>query len=66
MWHSNGQLYVPTNGSAAGGNTPALKSGSVWSNGQVYTGPDVPAMNNVRDTQSDYLFRIVKGGYYGH
>nr|WP_304608466.1 malectin domain-containing carbohydrate-binding protein [Pontibacter anaerobius] len=66
VWHSNGQLYVPTNGSAAGGNTPALKSGSVWSNGQVYTGPDVPAMNNVRDTQSDYLFRIVKGGYYGH
>ncbi|MDO6388675.1 malectin domain-containing carbohydrate-binding protein [Pontibacter sp. BT731] len=66
VWHSNGQLYVPTNGSAAGGNTPALKSGAVWSNGQVYTGPDVPEMTNVRDTQSDYLFRVVKGGYYGH
>ena len=25
-WHSNGQLYVPTNGSAAGGNTPATPS----------------------------------------
>ncbi len=23
VFHSNGQLYVPTNGSAAGGNTPA-------------------------------------------
>ena len=23
VWHTNGQLYVPTNGSAAGGNTPA-------------------------------------------
>lgn len=66
VWHSNGQLYVPTNGSAAGGNTPALNSGQVWSNGQVYTGPDVPAMTNVRDTQSDYLFRVEKGGYYGH
>ncbi|WP_439883480.1 malectin domain-containing carbohydrate-binding protein [Pontibacter sp. MBLB2868] len=66
VWHSNGQLYVPTNGSAAGGNTPALKSGTVWSNGQTYTGPDIPAMTDVRDTQSDYLFRIIKGGYYGH
>ena len=24
VWHSNGHLYVPTNGSAAGGNTPAV------------------------------------------
>ncbi|WP_439882672.1 InlB B-repeat-containing protein [Pontibacter sp. MBLB2868] len=66
VWHTNGQLYVPANGSAAGGNTPALMSGTVWSNGQVYTGPDIPAMNDVRDTQSDYLFRVEKGGYYGH
>ncbi len=66
VWHSNGQLYVPTNGSAAGGNTPALKSGTIWSNGQQYTGPDVPSMTDVRDTQNDYLFRVQKGGYYGH
>ncbi|MDO6391768.1 malectin domain-containing carbohydrate-binding protein, partial [Pontibacter sp. BT731] len=66
VWHTNGQLYVPTNGSAAGGNTPALKSGSIWSNGSTYTGPDIPAMVDVRDTQSDYLFRVLKGGYYGH
>ena len=26
VWHSNGQLYVPTNGSASGGNTPATPS----------------------------------------
>ena len=26
VWHSNGRLYVPTNGSAAGGNTPATPS----------------------------------------
>lgn len=66
VWHSNGELYVPTNGSAAGGNAPALPSGTKWSNGQTYTGPSVPALKDVRDTQSDYLFRVVKGGYYGH
>jgi hypothetical protein len=66
VWHSNGQLYIPTNGSAAGGSTPALSSGTTWSNGQTYTGPNIPAMTDVRDSQSDYLFRIVKGGYYGH
>lgn len=66
VWHSNGKLYIPTNGSAAGGNTPALSSGTVWSNGKVYTGPDIPALMDVRDTQNDYLYRVVKGGYYGH
>ncbi|HEX8531961.1 MAG TPA: choice-of-anchor D domain-containing protein, partial [Cytophagales bacterium] len=65
VWHSNGELYVPTNGSAAGGNTPALLNGATWSDGSVYTGPTVPAMINVRDTQNDYLFRVVKGKYYG-
>lgn len=66
VWHSNGQLYVPTNGSAAGGNTPALTSGTVWSNGKVYNGPDIPALTDVRDTQNDYLYCVEKGGYYGH
>ncbi len=66
VWHSNGQLYIPTNGSAAGGSTPALASGTTLANGQTYTGPDIPAMTDVRDSQNDYLFRVVKGGYYGH
>ncbi|PSR52256.1 hypothetical protein AHMF7605_01320 [Adhaeribacter arboris] len=66
VWHSNGELYVPTNGSAAGGNLPELKSGTTWSNGQPYAGPDIPAITDVRDTQSDYLFRVTPGGYYGH
>ncbi|QMU29384.1 InlB B-repeat-containing protein [Adhaeribacter radiodurans] len=66
IWHSNGELYVPTNGSAAGGNLPELKAGTIWSNGQPYPGPDIPAIMDVRDTQSDYLFRIAQGGYYGH
>ena len=66
VWHTNGQLYVPTNGSAAGGNTLPLKNGAVWSNGQPYTGADIPAIMDVRDTQNDYLFRVAAGGYYGH
>ncbi|WP_345162256.1 Ig-like domain-containing protein [Pontibacter saemangeumensis] len=66
VWHSNGQLYVPTNGSAAGGSTPALASGTIWSDGEAYKGPDIPALTDVRDTQNDYLYRVVKGGYYGH
>jgi hypothetical protein len=66
VWHSNGELYVPANGSAAGGNTPALLAGTTWSNGQVYGGPDIQAMADVRVSQPDYLFRVQKGGYYGH
>ena len=51
LWHSNGSLYAPTNGSGSGGNTPG--------------GPDVPALTNVPEVQDDYLFRIDAGGYYG-
>jgi len=53
LWHSNGHLYIPTNGSAAGGNTPADPMGTV------------PAVNNVR-TQDDWLFDVRPGKYYGH
>ncbi len=54
LFHSNGSLYAPTNGSAAGGNTPAAPDGSAV------------GLNNVSQTQNDYLFRIEDGGYYGH
>lgn len=56
VWHSNGKLYVPTNGTAAGGNTP-----------DDPTTPTNEALTNV-GTQDDYLFKIepVGGGYYGH
>ena len=50
----DGRLYVPANGSAAGGNTPAGPGNSP------------PAINGVARTQHDYLFQIVEGGYYGH
>jgi len=54
VWHSNGELYVPTNGSAAGGNTPDDPRTTVNE-----------GLNNVA-TQNDYLFKVERGGYYGH
>lgn len=69
VWHSNGNLYVPTNGSAAGGNTPAtpanLNDVPTRIDG-AYTGGSVPPINGVNQTQNDFLFRCVEGGYYGH
>jgi hypothetical protein len=74
VWHSNGSLYVPTNGSAAGGATPGTPSPlpsactrriDNATNGP-YTGPSVPAIANVSVAQDDFLFRVVQGGSYGH
>ncbi len=66
VWHSNGSLYVPTNGSAAGGNTPASVNGTIRTDGRTYNGPSIPALTYVKQTQKDFLYRVVKGGYYGH
>ncbi|WP_412030217.1 Ig-like domain-containing protein [Deinococcus yunweiensis] len=65
VWHTNGQVYVPTNGSAAGGNTPAGTPGAPCADGTTYSGPSVPPLTNA-SLQNDYLFRIQQGGYYGH
>ncbi|HYX18463.1 MAG TPA: Ig-like domain-containing protein [Nostoc sp.] len=73
VWHTNGQLYVPTNGSAAGGNTPntpiplphACQNRIDKAINGAYTSPSVPGLINI-GTQRDYLFRVVKNGYYGH
>ncbi|MGZ5958324.1 MAG: Ig-like domain-containing protein [Myxococcaceae bacterium] len=56
VWHSNGHLYAPANGTAAGGNTPASAVGVL---------PFVPPLLSI-PTQDDFLFDIVPGGYYGH
>ena len=66
VWHSNGELYVPTNGSGAGGNTPASVAGTRRPDGSLYAGPKVPAVTKGTEDQKDYLFRVEKGGYYGH
>lgn len=48
VWHSNGQLYVPTNGSAGGSNAPATTAGFADSEAcknradGPYTGPAIP------------------------
>ncbi|GHF35895.1 hypothetical protein HNQ07_001405 [Deinococcus metalli] len=65
VFHTNGNIYTPTNGSAAGGNTPASTAGAKCANGTTYNGPAVPGLTNA-SVQNDYLFRVVKGGYYGH
>ena len=67
LWHSNGSLYAPINGSAAGGNTPGTPGAPAGA-----TSPDgkacraVPALTDVRQTLDDYLFRVEPGAYYGH
>jgi regulation of enolase protein 1 (concanavalin A-like superfamily) len=66
VWHSNGQLYVPTNGSAANGNTPASPSplpaactrrvdDAMFGD---YVSPAVPAVAPVTVAQHDFLFRV--------
>jgi glucose/arabinose dehydrogenase/mono/diheme cytochrome c family protein len=52
VWTTDGRLYVPTNGSDAGGNTPA--------------GPGIPALINLPLVEDDWLFRVTPGRYYGH
>ena len=60
VWHRNGHLYTPTNGSAAGGNTPA----STTCPG--YSGPAVPAIASNPQAETDYVFDVKPGRYYGH
>ncbi len=71
VFHSNGQLYVPTNGSAAPGNVPSSTPGtfnyvSKDSKAPNYNGPKAPGINGVTPTQRDWLFRVEPGRYYGH
>jgi glucose/arabinose dehydrogenase len=67
VWASNGFLYAPVNGSAAGGNAPASSNtGLRPPTGTAYAGPTIPALENVRETQHDRLLRVRQGIYYGH
>jgi hypothetical protein len=68
VWHSNGQLYLPTNGSGGGGNSPASVAGTRRPNGTFYNGPVVESTKGVK-VQDDWLFRVNPDkpiGYYGH
>lgn len=74
VWHSNGHLYAPTNGSAAGGNAPETPSPLPSACGNridkatrgAYTDPSVPAITNNSQTETDYVFDVKQGRYYGH
>lgn len=75
VWHSNGQLYIPTNGTAGGSNAPPSLHGARRPDGSFYDYEDpsgnypvVPAANG-NNTQRDWLFRVNPAsgiGYYGH
>ena len=68
VWHSNGQLYVPANGTAGGSQTPASIPGALRPDGTLYAGPTIPAVGP-NESQRDWLFRMDPanpGGYYGH
>jgi fibronectin type 3 domain-containing protein len=52
LWVGN-TMYAATNGSAANGNVPANKTGTVAG----FTNPVI---------EPDMLYRIAQGGYYGH
>jgi|GEM_PF-2445264 len=68
VWHTNGQLYVPTNGTAGGANVPASVQGTRKVDGTFYSGPTVPKLELV-STQRDWLFRVDPSkpvGYFGH
>ncbi len=75
VWHSNDNLYIPTNGTAGGSNTPASVSGTRRPNGEFYDHsnpslyPVIPATFS-NNTQLDFLYRVDPSlnsiGYYGH
>jgi hypothetical protein len=67
VWHRNGHLYTPTNGSAAGGNTPATPAPLPAACARRgYVGPAVPALTGVPTAETDYVFDVKAGRYYGH
>ena len=70
VWHSNGRLYTGTNGSAAGGATPAtpnpLPAACANRPGRPATTPTAPGIANNQQAETDYIFDVTKGKYYGH
>ncbi|MFC4453363.1 Ig-like domain-containing protein [Deinococcus sonorensis] len=69
VWHSNGQLYVPTNGSASGGITPerpatlpALCANRLVKASSLPYAPQI----TMKTPEADFLFRVDQNGYYGH
>ncbi len=75
VFHSNGHLYAPVNGSSAGGNTPATPAdlSTVPSSKRLdfatdgnYTGPVAPSLTAVPQIEQDTLLDVKQNAYYGH
>jgi fibronectin type 3 domain-containing protein len=74
MFTADGTLWAANNGSSSGGNTPAYDpndpnqiNGPRIDTGQPYSSTTaIPGLTNIQQTEDDYLYRIVPGGYYGH
>lgn len=75
VWHRNGHLYVPTNGSAAGGAVPAapVPAPAQCATRRLdlalrgpWTGPAAPGIANNGQAETDYVFDVEPGRYYGH
>ncbi|NAS11526.1 T9SS type A sorting domain-containing protein [Poritiphilus flavus] len=70
VWHSNGWLYVPTNGTAGNGvNSPNAPSTSDYTLARRIDGLTslgfVPALDG-GETQKDFLYATQGGSYHGH
>lgn len=69
VWHTNGHLYVPANGAAAGGNTPSVTTPLPASCSNRpdggYSGPFIQGKDKM-GVQNDFLFKVEKNKYYGH
>lgn len=72
VWHSNGHLYAPTNGSGASGATPATPNTlpadctTHRPDGVPYTGPAVTDIPSNPVPQTDFVYDVKPGRYYGH
>jgi hypothetical protein len=58
VWTADGRLYLADNGSNAGGSVPGTPSN--------YSGEKVKAISPLGEGQTDHLYRVDPGGYYGH
>ncbi|WP_416443896.1 cadherin domain-containing protein [Leeuwenhoekiella sp. A16] len=72
LWHSNGWLYAPTNGTAGNNSTsPKSPSSLNYKFAHRIDGltadqmPEIPALNG-GETQKDWLFKTQGGSYHGH
>ena len=71
LWHSNGNLYAATNGSAMGGSVPGTPDGIAPKRIDeekfgAYDGERVPSLIGLAETQDDRLLKVDRGAYYGH